>query len=153
MMMARARLSALLLAVAAAALADGPTPSPSPSPAKGSPKPPASTARPAPQRPKGKVTLPAKLGAVTFDHEAHAGKRKIACATCHHPSRPQKPLAAEQQACRDCHTLPATPPMKTSLQAAFHNPTAGTGTCIDCHRKQAAPAKAPVKCAECHKKK
>jgi len=106
--------------------------------------------RPAAQRPRGKITLPAKLGAVTFDHERHAGKRGIACTTCHHPSRPQKPLASEQQACRDCHTMPAGPPMKTSLQAAFHDPRAAAGTCIDCHRKSAGSA--PVKCLECHRK-
>jgi hypothetical protein len=140
----------MLLAAAGLAMTDAPAPSPSPAAPK--PKPSAAASRPAPQRPKGKVTLPAKLGPVTFDHEAHAGGRKIACATCHHPSRPEKPLAAEQQACRGCHTMPATPPMKTNLQAAFHNPTAGKGLCIDCHRKQPASARAPVKCAECHKK-
>jgi hypothetical protein len=88
---------------------------------------------------------------VTFDHEAHAGKRAIACKTCHHPSLPQKPLASEQQACRDCHTMPAAPPMKTSLQAAFHNPMASTGTCLDCHKQKGGAA--PVKCLDCHKKK
>ena len=61
---------------------------------------PAATARPAAQRPRGKITLPAKLGAVTFDHEKHAGKLGIACTTCHHPSRPQKPLGSENQAWR-----------------------------------------------------
>ena len=112
---------------------------------------PAAPAHPAAQRPKGKITLPAKLGAVTFDHEDHAGKRGIACTTCHHPSRPQKPLASEQQACRDCHTMPAAPPMKTSLQAAFHDPRGATGTCIDCHKQKGGSV--PVKCLECHKKK
>lgn len=112
--------------------------------------PPAAPPRPAAKRPRGKITLPAKLGAVTFDHEGHAGKLGIACTTCHHPSRPQKPLASEQQACRDCHTMPATPPMKTSLQAAFHDPRGATGTCIDCHKKKGASA--PAKCLECHKK-
>ena len=111
----------------------------------------AAPARPAAQRPRGKVTLPAKLGAVTFDHEGHAGKRAIACKTCHHPSRRQKPLASEQQACRSCHTMPAAPPMKTSLQAAFHDPRAATGTCVDCHKEKGGSA--PVKCMECHGKK
>lgn len=118
--------------------------------AKPSPAP-AASARPPAKRPKGKVTLPAKLGAVTFDHEAHAGTLKIACTTCHHPTRPEKPLVAKEQACRECHTMPAVKPMKTSLQAAFHDPMAGKGTCIDCHKKKGG--KAPVKCAECHKKK
>ena len=112
---------------------------------------PAAPARPEAQRPKGKITFPAKLGAVTFDHENHAGRRGIACTTCHHSSRPQKPLASENQACRDCHTMPAAPPMKTSLQAAFHDPKAATGTCIACHKQKGGPA--PVKCLECHKKK
>ena len=113
---------------------------------------PAATVTPRTQ-PKGKIKLPAKLGVVTFDHEQHVKELKVACATCHHPSRPAKANAAEHQACRDCHTLPATPPVKTSLRAAFHDPKAGTGTCIDCHRKAAAQGqKAPLKCMECHKK-
>lgn len=115
---------------------------------------PAAPTRPAAQRPTGKIVLPAKLGAVTFDHEGHAGKRKIACSTCHHASKPQKPQAAENQRCRDCHTMPAAAPMKTSLQAAFHDPRGATGTCIDCHKKSVASGTpAPVKCLECHKKK
>ena len=115
---------------------------------------PATTQRPAPQRPEGKITLPAKLGAVTFDHEGHAGKRAIACTTCHHPSLPQKPAASENQACRDCHTMPAAAPMKTSVQAAFHDPKGASGTCIDCHRRhQQDAAPPPVKCLQCHKKK
>lgn len=106
---------------------------------------------PAPPRPPGKVTLPAKLGAVTLDHEKHAGKLGIVCTTCHHPSRPQASLASETRACRDCHTMPPTPPVKTSLQAAFHDPRGATGTCIDCHKQKGGSA--PVKCLECHKKK
>jgi hypothetical protein len=97
--------------------------------------------------------LPAKLGAVTFDHEKHAGAMKIACAACHHASRPEKPLQAQQQACRECHTSPAAPPMKTSLQAAFHDAKAASGTCLTCHQQSVAKGKAaPVKCLECHKK-
>lgn len=43
--------------------------------------------------------------------------------------------------------------MKTKLQAAFHNPTATAGLCIDCHKAEDAKGKkAPVKCADCHKK-
>ena len=43
--------------------------------------------------------------------------------------------------------------MKTKLQAAFHNPTAQAGLCIDCHKAENAKGKkAPVKCADCHKK-
>jgi hypothetical protein len=113
---------------------------------------PAAPARTAAERPRGKITLPAKLGAVTFDHEKHAGKPGVACTTCHHPSRPAKPLASENPACRHCHTMPAAAPMKTSLQAAFHDPKGATGTCIDCHKQQKIGA-APLKCLECHKKK
>jgi len=118
---------------------------------KPAPTTPAAPAGPAARRPKGKITLPAKLGAVTFDHESHSGKLRIACTTCHHPSRPQKPLASERQACRDCHTMPATPPMKTSLQGAFHDPKGATGTCLDCHKQKGGSA--PAKCLECHKKR
>jgi Class III cytochrome C family len=77
----------------------------------------------------------APMGAVKFDHTAHlkvAGK----CEVCHHASKPEKPLKASQQACSDCHTSPATPPVTTKLQAAFHNPTATAGLCIGCHKTQ-----------------
>jgi hypothetical protein len=93
------------------------------------------------------------MGAVKFDHKAHtaAGAK---CTDCHHASRPEKPMTgAKQQKCDTCHTKVATAPMKTKLQAAFHNPMAKQGTCIDCHLKQvAAGKKAPTKCNECHKK-
>ena len=94
----------------------------------------------------------APLGAVQFDHTAHlkvAGK----CVVCHHPSKPEKPLKSPQEACTDCHTKPATPPVSTNLQAAFHNPAATSGLCIDCHRTENSSGKAaPVKCADCHQK-
>jgi len=122
-----------------------------PQPARKAATQPAAPARPTAQRPKGKITLPAKLGAVTFDHENHAGELGIACTACHHPSRPQKPLTSETQACRDCHRSPAAPPMKTSLQAAFHDPKGATGTCIACHKQKGGSA--PVRCLDCHKKK
>ena len=93
------------------------------------------------------------LGGVKFPHKAHAVTEKIKCDTCHHASKPEKPLTSPQEACTDCHTKTATPPMKTKLQAAFHNPTAQAGLCIDCHKAEAAKGKkAPVKCADCHKK-
>ena len=94
----------------------------------------------------------APMGAVKFDHAAHlkvAGK----CVICHHASQPQKPLKSPQEACTDCHTNPATPPVATKLQAAFHNSAATSGLCIDCHKTEDANGKAaPVKCADCHKK-
>jgi hypothetical protein len=94
----------------------------------------------------------APMGSVKFDHIPHA---KVAgkCEACHHASKPEKPLKSPQEACTDCHTHPATPPVTTSLQGAFHNPTATAGLCIDCHKKQNAAGKAaPVKCIECHQK-
>lgn len=94
----------------------------------------------------------APMGAVKFDHTAHmkvGGK----CDTCHHSSKPEKPLKSPQETCTDCHTKPATPPVTTNLQAAFHNPTATAGLCIDCHKKQnGAGEAAPVKCVDCHQK-
>jgi Class III cytochrome C family len=92
------------------------------------------------------------MGTVVFPHSAHtrvAGK----CEVCHHPSNPEKPLKAAQEACTDCHTKPPTPPVRVGLQAAFHNPTASAGLCITCHKTENAEGKAaPVKCADCHKK-
>ena len=95
----------------------------------------------------------APMGGVKFNHQAHAAVLKIACETCHHPSKPQKPLAAAQQACSDCHTKPAAAPMKTAWNQIFHVPTGQTGMCIDCHKKEKAAAKkSPTGCMECHKK-
>ncbi len=95
----------------------------------------------------------APMGGVKFDHKAHATTNKIACEKCHHASKPEKPNKTAQQACTDCHTKPTKAPMKTVLQAAFHNPTAQAGTCIDCHKLESAKGKkAPVKCLDCHKK-
>ena len=58
-----------------------------------------------------------------FPHSAHthvAGK----CEVCHHASKPEKPLKSAPEACTECHTKPPTPPVNTSLQAAFHNHSA-----------------------------
>ncbi len=93
----------------------------------------------------------ATMGAVRFPHSAHirvAGR----CEVCHHASKPEKPLKSAQQVCSECHTQPPTPPVSTSLQAAFHNPRATAGLCITCHKTENARGKAaPVKCADCHK--
>jgi hypothetical protein len=92
------------------------------------------------------------MGAVKFPHSAHthvAGK----CEICHHASKPEKPLKTAREACTDCHHKPPTPPVNTSLQAAFHNPSATAGLCISCHKTENAEGKAaPVKCVDCHKK-
>lgn len=93
------------------------------------------------------------LGGVKFDHKAHLERAGNKCAVCHHPSKPEKPLASPQESCFDCHTKPPTDGMKTNRQGAFHNPTATSGTCIDCHKAENAKGmKAPTKCMECHKK-
>ena len=95
----------------------------------------------------------APMGGVKFDHKAHQAAADKKCETCHHASKSEKPSKAAQEACTDCHTTTAAAPMKTKLQAAFHDPTAKKGTCIDCHTKAAAAGKkAPTKCMECHKK-
>ena len=107
------------------------------------------------QAPDTVVLKGAPMGGVKFPHKAHAVDQKLKCDTCHHASKPEKPLTSAQQACTDCHTKTAEPPMKTKLQAAFHNPTAQAGLCIDCHKAEIAKGKkapAPGKCAECHKK-
>jgi hypothetical protein len=95
------------------------------------------------------------MGGVRFDHKKHSeviAQKK--CDTCHHPSKPEKPLAAPQQACQDCHTKVATPPMKTNTSAAFHkSPMAQGGLCIDCHKAEKAKGKpTPATCMDCHKK-
>jgi hypothetical protein len=95
----------------------------------------------------------APMGGVKFDHKAHVAAADKKCETCHHASKPEKPSKSAQEACTDCHTTPAVAPMKTKKQAAFHDPTAKKGTCMDCHTKAvAAGKKAPTKCTDCHKK-
>lgn len=125
------------------------TPMPSPAAAAPAPAP-----KPAPQ---AKPTAPAKpivlpggaLGKVTFDHSKHA---KAECATCHHPSKPEKAATAAQQKCTDCHTKPPQAGMKTGRQAAFHAPNGQSGTCIDCHKKTASAPAPPTTCKQCHVK-
>ena len=144
---------------AAGSASPAPAPAPSsaapgatPSPAAAQPGKPASVAPT--KAPTAPATPPAQplvladspLGAVTFDHSKH----KLDCKTCHHESRPQKPATAAQQACRDCHTKPAQPGMMTVRQAAFHNPSATAGTCIDCHKQKGGDA--PTTCKQCHVK-
>ncbi|MFB3917598.1 MAG: cytochrome c3 family protein [Terriglobales bacterium] len=103
--------------------------------------------------PKDIIIMPAPQGGVKFLHKAHSTERGAKCETCHHPSKTEKPATAAQQACSDCHAKVAQAPMKTKLQAAFHNPAATAGICIDCHKAENAKGKkAPTKCMECHKK-
>jgi hypothetical protein len=107
----------------------------------------------APQVPDTVVLAGAPLGSVTLTHKAHAGTYAAKCDNCHHASKAEKPMKAAQEKCTDCHTKAAAAPMKTKLQAAFHDPMAKKGTCVDCHQQAIAKGKkAPAKCADCHKK-
>jgi hypothetical protein len=122
--------------------------------------PPAQTAPPqkAPEKAKPVakdvvVLTGSALGAVRLQHKLHAEREGNTCTSCHHPSKPERPLKTPQQVCSDCHTKVAAAPMKTRYQAAFHDAKAQAGTCIDCHKTENAKGKkAPLKCAECHKK-
>jgi hypothetical protein len=99
------------------------------------------------------VTLKATNGNVTFDHAKHSKMEGVKCEQCHHASKPEHPAKSAHEACGTCHTKPATAPMKTATMNAFHVAMAKSGTCIDCHTKQAAGGKkAPLKCPDCHKK-
>ncbi len=136
-----------------------PAPKEEPKPAPPAPPtPPAAPQKPAPEPKKAVasdvvVLTGSPMGAVRLEHRLHTQRAGNTCTTCHHASKPEKPATAPQQACSDCHTKVAAPPMKTKLQAAFHNPTAQSGTCIDCHKAEAAKGKkAPLKCTECHRK-
>lgn len=108
----------------------------------------------APKEPAGAIVMTgAPNGGVKFEHTLHAKDRGMKCETCHHASKPEKPMKAAQQRCQDCHTKVATAPMKTKTQAAFHDPMAKQGICIGCHvEANAKGKKAPTKCGECHKK-
>ncbi|MGE0029846.1 MAG: cytochrome c3 family protein [Steroidobacteraceae bacterium] len=122
------------------------------------PAPPAAPPEPAPAASKAAVAKDvivltgSPLGGVRFEHKLHVARTGNNCATCHHPSRPEKPASAPQQACSSCHMAKAAAPMKTIRQGAFHNPMAQAGTCIDCHKAENAKGKkAPVNCTDCHK--
>src|SRR5512133_667961 len=82
-------------------------------------------AQKAPQAPI--ILKGAPMGGVKFLHSQH----NLACTTCHHASKPEKASKSATQPCADCHTKTATAPMKTKMQAAFHNRTASAGLCID----------------------
>lgn len=68
------------------------------------------------------VVLPAKSGAVTFNH-AGAGHKALACETCHADAKGGKIAGLDKDK--------------------------GHAMCHECHKKE---AKGPQKCAECHKK-
>jgi hypothetical protein len=95
------------------------------------------------------------MGGVKFNHTAHVKLAEDKCETCHHPSKPEKPLQTAHQKCQGCHTKTATAPMKTNTRGAFHDALAKKGTCIDCHLKSAATSTTvpkASKCTDCHKK-
>jgi hypothetical protein len=108
----------------------------------------------APKAPDTAVLTGAPLGNVTLSHAAHTKEYGAKCENCHHASKPEKAMKGAQEKCTDCHTKAAEAPMKTKLQAAFHDPMAKKGTCVDCHQEAIAKGnkKAPSKCADCHKK-
>jgi hypothetical protein len=108
----------------------------------------------APKAPDTAVLTGAPLGNVTLSHAAHTKEYGAKCENCHHASKPEKAMKGAQEKCTDCHTKAAVAPMKTKLQAAFHDPMAKKGTCVDCHQEAIAKGnkKAPSKCADCHKK-
>jgi competence protein ComEA len=122
------------------------TPAGEPSITSAKSTPPATQAKKATQPSKPILLSGNPMGAVKFEHTKHP----VACETCHHPSRPEKPASAAQQACTTCHTKPPQPGMKTGKQAAFHNASVTAGTCIDCHKKSGGAA--PTKCSQCHSK-
>ena len=112
-----------------------------------------SVAAQAPKAPGVVILKGNPQGGVKFDHAAHSKRANEKCEVCHHPSKPEKPMAVKQQKCQDCHTKTATAPMKTGARAAFHDPMAKKGTCVDCHLTEGkAGKKVPAKCADCHKK-
>jgi len=94
--------------------------------------------------PKEPITIKiegAKMAPVTFSHEVHPGKQKIACATCHHKD------AENPKACTVCHTAKGTPGGAPAARDAFHT------RCQGCHKDAAAKGvTAPTKCNECPKK-
>jgi hypothetical protein len=97
------------------------------------------------------IVLQNRRGAVTLTHRKHAAQTQ--CSSCHHESKPEKPLAKARQKCSDCHTTPATEPVKTTLRMAFHDTQNNSGTCLSCHVKSNEAGKtAPVECSGCHKR-
>ena len=97
------------------------------------------------------MVLESSRGRVTFTHRKHAELTE--CATCHHESKPEKPLTRPNQKCGECHTSPVVAPMKTSRRMAFHDTTKNEGTCLTCHVKAAESGKtAPSSCSGCHKR-
>jgi len=77
--------------------------------------------------PAAPIKLPAKPGAVTFEHSKHAAKQGLKCTTC--------------------HATDAGGPIEGFGKTA--NKDKAHAACHECHKKE---AKGPQKCADCHKK-
>jgi hypothetical protein len=98
------------------------------------------------------VVFAAPRGNVVFTHNKHATMAD--CVSCHHESRPEKPLESPYQKCIACHTTPPTEPVTTSRRNAFHDVVKKEGMCYDCHKAEAAKGTvlpSLLLCADCHK--
>ncbi|MGC8491966.1 MAG: cytochrome c3 family protein [Syntrophobacteraceae bacterium] len=96
---------------------------------------------------------------VTFSHEMHVTKDKIACNTCHMVYKNGVnvwKVGDPVEKCEKCHNEPTTQnefmlspdKKKLNLKLSFHT------LCIGCHRKiknQHPTVNAPIVCAGCHK--
>jgi len=88
-------------------------------------------------------------GRLVFYHLKHTERAE--CSSCHHESKPEKPLASPRQKCGDCHTDPPGEGMKTTLRFAMHNTEERAGICYDCHKTEAEKGtQVPTRCADCH---
>jgi hypothetical protein len=88
--------------------------------------------------------------AIRFDHRAHL-TRAPDCSMCHHAPKPERPQVSAFQPCSSCHDSVIRAPMRTDRRRAFHQVTAVSGLCIDCHKAQNRQGRqAPVRCAQCH---
>jgi len=79
---------------------------------------------------------------VTFNHDAHVKKGKLACKTCHHTGKNESCSAAKCHAGKAEGKKPGCAEMSMTKNP-FHI------TCAGCHKKM---SKGPKGCAECHKK-
>src|SRR5512147_2189398 len=60
------------------------------------------------------------MGGVKFNHAAHVKVTGDKCVTCHHASKPEKPLKTPHENCQNCHTRTVAASMKTMARSAFH---------------------------------
>lgn len=89
------------------------------------------------------VTMPgparaSSFGSVKFTHTLHVGEHGIKCESCHHAPKGAGVDSSTEQLCSNCHTHSPVLPMKTNMEAAFHNTGATAGVCIDCHKAENA---------------